>query len=89
MEKELKKSGKYLDIPGVVGIGIGKKIKNGKMLNRKCITIFVEKKLPKSQLKPEHIIPKKIGNTVTDVVEIGHVKILKPKKKKQLIENQD
>ena len=76
-----KKVEEFLKIPGVVGIGIGKKIKNGKMLNRKCITVFVEKKLPKSQLRPEHIIPKKIGNTVTDVVEIGHVKILKPKKK--------
>ena len=85
MKKTLEKSRKFLEIPGVVGIGIGKKITRGRMTDENCITVLVEKKKPESILRPEHVVPKKIGKVLTDVIEVGKLKALlkplKPKKK--------
>ena len=54
-------------LPNVVGVGIGEK--GGK----KVIKILVTRKVPASSLKPEDVIPKKVGGFDTDVEEIGSV----------------
>jgi len=63
------------------------KIKNGKITDQLAIRIYVSKKLPRSQLLPEDLIPEKISfknlssrskitSIPTDVVEIGEIKAL-------------
>jgi hypothetical protein len=51
--------------PNVNGVGIGER--NGEPV----ITVFVTRKLQKSELRPSEIIPERIAGYPTDVVEIG------------------
>lgn len=60
---------KILKLCNVVGYGTGKKNKKG----RKCIQVFVTKKLPEKKLNDKDIVPKKINGKLTDVIEIGEV----------------
>ena len=69
--------------PNVVGYSktLKPKIKNGKVLDRLCFRVYVEKKVPESELLPEEIIPKTVilneGEIIeTDVVEIGKIRAL-------------
>jgi hypothetical protein len=55
--------------PNVTGVGIGER--DGKPV----IKVFVQRKLPKSELSKKEIVPRKIGKYPTDVVEIGTVPI--------------
>jgi len=51
------------------------KIKAGKVIPEKqCIRIYVVKKVPKEQLKPDEVIPEEIDGICTDVVEVGKIK---------------
>jgi len=50
-----------LNLPNVTGVGIGEK--NGK----EVIIVFVEKKIPESELAPHENIPNTIGEFETDV----------------------
>ena len=65
---------KLLDLPNVVGVGIGSKIndKNGDT-GQPCITAMVSAKLPKELLSESDMVPKTLGSkkTVTDVIEVG------------------
>ena len=60
--------------PNVVGYAtdVGK-IKNGVNTGKKCMTVFVSKKVDKSYLKKKELVPGKIDGLETDVVEIGEV----------------
>ncbi|PIJ96237.1 hypothetical protein [Lysinibacillus sphaericus] len=58
-----------MNLPNVIGIGIGEK--NGVQV----ILVFVTVKVPQSALQSHEIIPKKIEEYETDVKEIGHVMI--------------
>ncbi|MEW9576769.1 hypothetical protein U9K47_15695 [Bacillus toyonensis] len=58
-----------LNLPNVTGVGIGEK--NGAQV----ILVFVTVKVPQSALQSHEIIPKKIEEYETDVIEIGHVMI--------------
>lgn len=63
--------------PNVVGFSnhYHNRIKGGKVVeNTQVIRIYVEKKIPESQLAKHHVIPKRINDVETDVVEIGHIK---------------
>ena len=57
-----------LDYPNVVGTGVSMKFKNGEVLDRPCIVIYVTKKIP--NLK-KGAIPAEIDGCPTDVVETG------------------
>ncbi|KEH99928.1 hypothetical protein IRP63_15840 (plasmid) [Clostridium botulinum] len=57
--------------PYVVGIARGYKIKNGFITNKKCIKVFVSKKVPLSNLYEYQVIPKFFKCIETDVVESG------------------
>lgn len=55
----------------VVAVGIGYKVKGGKKTDRLSIVCSVSKKLPLSLLKKKDIVPGKINDVITDVVETG------------------
>jgi hypothetical protein len=57
----------------VLGVGIAKKIVGGRETDELCIVVFVERKLPKQQLRPRDIIPEIIETMKTDVVETGRI----------------
>lgn len=65
---------------GVVGLAIGNKRVGGKDTGRAAIVVFVRRKLPESELKPEALVPiayEAMDATIpTDVVEVGDVKAL-------------
>ncbi len=60
-----------LRIPGVVGVGIGPKYANYRPIGEIAIVVLVERKLPESSLRPEHVIPKEIQGFKTDVTVGG------------------
>lgn len=71
---------KLMKRQNVVGLATGTKIKNGKDTGEKCITVFVEKKKPISELKIKDIIPETIETKTeglpTDIIELGKLKAL-------------
>jgi hypothetical protein len=58
-----------LDIPGVHAVGVGGKVVGGEPTGEPSITVFVERKLPLSEIPPEQRIPPEIDGVKTDVVE--------------------
>lgn len=60
-------------LPNVVGVGLGHKVKNGKETAEKTLLVFVEQKVEKEALSKEAMVPAKIDNTKTDVIEIGPI----------------
>ena len=60
-----------MEMPNVVGVGIGYKESSGKMLDELCIIVLVRKKLPIEALPSSGIIPHELEGVKTDVVEVG------------------
>ena len=59
----------YLKDNNVTGVDIGYKIKDGEFTDQLTLRIFVKKKVDKSILKKNQIIPKKYKNIETDIIE--------------------
>lgn len=55
----------------VVGVGVGRKLKRGRLLKRRCVRIYVERKIPREALPPGFILPDQIAGVETDVIETG------------------
>ena len=66
---------KLLLNPNVIGVGIGLKIINGIPTERKCIKIYVQKKVSKSKLQKNELIPRKLNGIETDIEEVGRFKV--------------
>ena len=60
----------------VVACGVGFKQREGKWTDELCVVVSVTKKLPKAQLAAEDVVPQKLGEVKTDVLEIGVVRAL-------------
>lgn len=73
MKREKKK---LLKKKGVIAVGMGYKIINGKVTNHPCIVVSVERKLIPSELRPKDLIPTAVGAILTDVVESKVIKAL-------------
>lgn len=58
-----------LKIDGVTGVGVGEKIKGNKRIGVACIRVYVKKKLSKSRLSKDALIPDEINGFPTDVIE--------------------
>lgn len=58
-----------LSRPGVVGVDINEKTSGGKPTGELAIVVYVKKKRPKSQLRPEEVIPAEIDGIPIDVKE--------------------
>jgi hypothetical protein len=71
MEVKRAHEHKLLRKKNVVGVGIGKKIVGGKQTDQDCITIMVSEKVPIQALSKADIVPHKIEDIVTDVVQVG------------------
>jgi hypothetical protein len=63
------------DERNVVGVGVGRKISNGKATQNYAVRVYVRQKLPRSRLGA-HCIPESIGGVHTDVIETGAFKAL-------------
>ena len=63
----------------VVGIGVGRKFKRGKSTRTRCIRIYVERKLPRQLIHPDHLIPDTVEGIPTDVIETGHFRAYLPR----------
>jgi hypothetical protein len=60
----------------VVGVAAGIKLKKGAPTGDAVLTILVERKLPKSRLSQEALVPAEVDGVVTDVVESGPLRPL-------------
>ena len=58
---------RLMDLPNVTGVGIGEKE------DKEVIKVFVTKKIPKSDLQPQEVIPKSLEGWEVDVEEMGTV----------------
>ncbi|HUH06225.1 MAG TPA: hypothetical protein VML96_00325, partial [Egibacteraceae bacterium] len=56
-------------IPGVVEVGIGLKRRGGELTDVVAFRVYVEEKLPISELPPEQVIPAEIRGFPTDVIK--------------------
>ena len=63
----------------VVGIGVGRKIKRGRSTRTHCVRIYVERKIPRHLIHPDHLIPEDFGGVVTDVIEAGRFRAYLPR----------
>ncbi|WP_330923923.1 hypothetical protein [Candidatus Sororendozoicomonas aggregata] len=64
-----------LNLPNVVGVGIGTKQKGEADTGMPCITALVSSKWPKSLLASTDLIPRCVGEkkTPTDVIDVGEI----------------
>ena len=60
----------------VVGVGIAKKVVGGRETEEPCVVVFVERKVPKAQLRAKDLVPETIETMKTDVVETGRIQAL-------------
>lgn len=58
----------------VVGVGIGQKVRRGRRLPERCLTVLVTNKLPIAALAAADVIPASIGGMRTDVVQSGRLR---------------
>ena len=57
----------------VVGLGVGVKVRGGRVTNERCITVAVQKKEGIEQLTKKDKIPKRLLGIKTDVVDVGRI----------------
>jgi hypothetical protein len=63
----------------VVGVGVGRKIKRGKLTRTRCVRIYVERKIPRHLIQPDHLIPENVKGVDTDVIEAGRFRAYLPR----------
>lgn len=66
-----------LKLKNVVGVGVGYKNHSDVL----CVSVLVEKKETLDKLQPKDVIPEELDGTITDVVEVGMVRIHHARKK--------
>ncbi|HAP93919.1 MAG TPA: hypothetical protein DCM26_04760 [Desulfotomaculum sp.] len=80
MDRHLRMLSKYkkdlLGLPNVLGVGVGFKQMRNENTGRPALLVFVENKVHLEGLRKEHIVPLKIKDLQTDVIEIGRVRML-------------
>jgi hypothetical protein len=80
MEQELKAlqlhCEKLLDLPNVVGVGIGPKMRAGTRSGETAVVVLVSKKISKIQLQAESVVPAHLEGVATDIIEVGEVRLL-------------
>jgi hypothetical protein len=55
--------------PNVTGVGVGYRFVGGRRTDQVCLRVYVRKKLPKSELRPEELLPESIDGVPVDVIE--------------------
>lgn len=65
-----------LSKPNVVGLGIGYREVGGQITDQLGLIVMVRRKVPRSQLAPQEVIPAQIEGIPVDVREVGEVRAL-------------
>lgn len=75
-----KRKDQLLGYQGVVAIGMGYKVKDGKKTSELAVVCSVKKKVALSRLDKKDAIPAVLNGVQTDVVEVGEIKALHTKR---------
>jgi len=67
----------------VVGVGVGRKIVNGKLTKATCIRFYVEKKIAKGAIPKEFMLPEQVNGIEADVIEAGRFRAFAATPKEQ------
>jgi hypothetical protein len=67
-------SKRIMEMPNVVGVGVGYKVSSGKRLDELCVTVLVRRKLPIEALPSSGLIPHELEGVKTDVIEVGDLR---------------
>ncbi len=62
-----------LDLPNVVGVALGNRIRNEVETDEPVISVLVSQKTPPELLRDNERVPRKIKGAATDVVEVGDI----------------
>ena len=65
-----------MKIPGVVGVGYGRKERGGKVTDEIAFRVYVKEKKKLSDLKPDEVIPSSYKGIPTDVIKEREVESL-------------
>ena len=65
-----------MQLPNVVGVGVGFKEKGGQWTDQIAIVVNVRKKIPLADLSAEDVVPLQLDDIVTDVQAVGEMKAL-------------
>lgn len=65
---------KLLELPNVVGVGDGYKVSGGERTDELSVVVLVRAKIPREGMRPEHMVPKRLGDVQTDVIEVGDLR---------------
>lgn len=80
MEQELRAlqlhASRLLDMPNVVGVGIGPKMRAGMRDGNTAVVVLVTQKISVSLLDADSIIPNDLDGVVTDIMEVGNIQLL-------------
>ncbi len=74
-----KHQNKLLSKSNVVGVGVGQKMVRSVSTGDKQdlgIVVLVKKKMPENELQTQDVVPKDLDGVVTDVIEVGEIKLL-------------
>jgi hypothetical protein len=75
LRKAAEVKDKYADIllqmPHVVGVGIGYAQKGGERTSDVALIVMVDRKLPTTDLNPQTVIPQQLEGVRVDVQEMG------------------
>lgn len=63
-----------MDLPNVVGVGVGYKESHGVRTDEVSVVVLVERKLPRAALNVSELVPKAVDAVRTDVVEVGELR---------------
>ena len=58
----------------VVGIGVGRKLVNGKLTTTDSVRLYVVRKLPLSAIAKAHVLPNSVKGVPVDVIEVGFLR---------------
>ncbi len=67
---------RFLALPNVCGVGVGRKRVRGQCTDCLAIVVFVEEKVALSELPSGGVVPQSVGNVRTDVIPIGEIRLL-------------
>jgi len=73
---------KLLSLENVVGVGLGYKIVRNKITDKPAIMVFVKRKISDEKMLGRNCVPKSLSDTLTDVVEVGEVRLLEARVEK-------
>lgn len=73
-----KNKRKILSMKNVVGVGIGYKesLEASTGAPKMGVVVLVKYKLPETELEAHHVVPKQIDGVITDVIEVGELRLL-------------